>query len=195
MNSNKNSKLLFIAISLLLLSLCSSYSIQESEALESILNRLNAKKPSPSEQESAAEGVLRRLLPTHLSSFKFKIISKDVCGGNSCFQISNYRSLSKGPAEIMIKGTTAVDITSGLHWYLKYWCGAHVSWDKTGGVQLGSVPKPGSLPAVKHGGVTIQRPVPWNYYQNVVTSSYAFSNCFMWSFLHLSSLSCSDKDV
>ena len=60
---------------------------------------------------------------------------------------------------------------SGLHWYLKYWCGAHISWDKTGGAQLASVPSPGSLPRVKGEGVKIERPVPWNYYQNVVTSS------------------------
>lgn len=70
-----------------------------------------------------------------------------------------------------IKGTTAVEIASGLHWYLKYWCGAHVSWDKTGGAQIDSVPKPGSIPFVKDEGFIIQRPVPWNYYQNVVTSS------------------------
>ncbi|KAL6569960.1 hypothetical protein OROMI_014474 [Orobanche minor] len=70
-----------------------------------------------------------------------------------------------------IKGTTAVDITSGLHWYLKYWCQAHVSWDKTGGAQLGTVPEPGSLPPVSYEGVMIQRSTPWNYYQNVVTSS------------------------
>lgn len=72
---------------------------------------------------------------------------------------------------LRIQGTTAVEITSGLHWYLKYRCGAHISWEKTGGVQLASVPKPGSLPLVEAEGVTIQRPVPWNYYQNVVTSS------------------------
>lgn len=62
-------------------------------------------------------------------------------------------------------------MASGLHWYLKYLCGAHVSWDKTGGVQLASVPPPGTLPPVKKEGIMIQRPVPWNYYQNVVTSS------------------------
>lgn len=75
-----------------------------------------------------------------------------------------------------IKGTTAVEIASGLHWYIKYFCGAHVSWGKTGGAQLASVPKPGSLPLVKDGGVLIQRPVPWNYYQNVVTSSCKYMN-------------------
>ncbi|XP_057513131.1 alpha-N-acetylglucosaminidase isoform X2 [Actinidia eriantha] len=73
-----------------------------------------------------------------------------------------------------IEGVTAVEIASGLHWYLKYWCGAHVSWDKTGGSQIASVPKPGSLPFVSDEGVMIQRPTPWNYYQNVVTSSYSY---------------------
>ncbi|KAK1279205.1 hypothetical protein QJS04_geneDACA016899 [Acorus gramineus] len=70
-----------------------------------------------------------------------------------------------------IKGTTAVEIASGLHWYLKYWCGAHISWDKTGGIQVASVPHPGSLPRVKDSGVIVIRPVSWSYYQNVVTSS------------------------
>lgn len=70
-----------------------------------------------------------------------------------------------------IRGTTGVELASGLHWYLKYWCGAHVSWDKTGGIQIASIPNPNFLPLVKDEGVTVQRPVPWNYYQNVVTSS------------------------
>lgn len=174
MKPNKNHKFLFAILLLYLLWLCSSHSVQESEAIQSILNRLNIKKPSATEQESAAKGVLQRLLPTHLSSFGFKIITKDACGGNSCFQISNYKSSNRDSTEIIIKGTSAVDITSGLHWYLKYWCGAHVSWDKTGGAQLGSVPSPGLLPPVKDEGVMIQRPVPWNYYQNVVTSSYSY---------------------
>ncbi|KAJ6310079.1 hypothetical protein OIU76_014924 [Salix suchowensis] len=96
-------------------------------------------------------------------------------GGTAAFLINNYykKSSGNGP-EISIKGTTAVEIASGLHWYLKYQCGAHVSWDKTGGVQIASIPRPGSLPLVKDKGVMIQRPVPWNYYQNVVTSSYSY---------------------
>ncbi|PHU30481.1 hypothetical protein BC332_02574 [Capsicum chinense] len=145
-----------------------------SDAIESVLRRLDSKKAPSVVQESAAKGVLQRLLPTHLHSFEFKIVSKDLCGGRSCFCITNYKSSSRSSPEILIEGTTAVEITSGLHWYLKYTCGAHISWDKTGGVQLASVPKPGSLPLVEAEGVTIQRPVPWNYYQNVVTSSYSF---------------------
>lgn len=144
------------------------------EAVEPILTRLDSQRSSPSVQESAAEAVLRRLLPTHFHSFHFKIVSKDACGGQSCFLIENYNVSSQDGAEIIIKGTTAVEISSGLHWYIKYFCGVHVSWDKTGGMQIASVPKPGSLPRVKDGGVLIQRPVPWNYYQNVVTSSYSY---------------------
>ncbi|KAL3732758.1 hypothetical protein ACJRO7_029410, partial [Eucalyptus globulus] len=68
-----------------------------------------------------------------------------------------------------IRGTTTVELTSGLHWYLKYWCDAHVSRNKTGGIQVASDPKARSLPRLKGKGVMIQRPVPWNYYQNVVT--------------------------
>ncbi|XP_077241702.1 alpha-N-acetylglucosaminidase family / NAGLU family isoform X2 [Tasmannia lanceolata] len=144
------------------------------EGMEPVLRRLASKRASPSIQEAAARGVLKRLLPTHLSSFEFKIVPKGLCGGYSCFLINNFNISSKKGREIMIKGTTAVEIASGLHWYLKYWCGAHISWDKTGGSQVSSIPRPGSLPRVEDKGVMVQRPVPWNYYQNVVTSSYSF---------------------
>lgn len=77
MYSSNHSKFLIVAILLILLVLCSSsFAVRESEAIESLVNRLDSKKPSPSVQELAAKGVLRRLLPTHLSSFGFKIITK-----------------------------------------------------------------------------------------------------------------------
>ncbi|KAL3580121.1 hypothetical protein D5086_017956 [Populus alba] len=167
-------KTLIFTTTLLILTL-SSAALSRPEAIDSLLKRLDSKRASSSDQESAAKAVLKRLLPSHIHSFLFKIVSKDVCGGHSCFLINNYYKESSGNGpEISIKGTTAVEIASGLHWYLKYWCGAHVSWDKTGGVQIASIPKPGSLPHVKDKGVMIQRPVPWNYYQNVVTSSYSY---------------------
>ncbi|KAJ6670853.1 ALPHA-N-ACETYLGLUCOSAMINIDASE [Salix viminalis] len=164
-----------IFITTLLILTQSSVALSRPEAIESLLKRLDSKRASSSVQESAAIAVLKRLLPSHIHSFVFEIVSKDVCRGHSCFLINNYykKSSGNGP-EISIKGTTAVEIASGLHWYLKYHCGAHVSWDKTGGVQIASIPRPGSLPLVKDKGVMIQRPVPWNYYQNVVTSSYSY---------------------
>jgi alpha-N-acetylglucosaminidase len=97
------------------------------------------------------------------------------CSGKYCFHIRNHPSSGLQAAgaapEISILGTTGVELCAGLHWYIKYWCGAHVSWDKTGGAQLFTIPPPGSLPQLQDGGTTIHRVVEWNYYQNVVTSS------------------------
>ncbi|MED6148039.1 hypothetical protein PIB30_049440 [Stylosanthes scabra] len=149
-------------------------SLSQFDSIRPLLQRLDSKRASPSVQEAAAKAILSRLLPTHLSSFEFKIVSKDACGGDSCFQINNYNQSRQNGPEIIIRGTTAVEIASGLNWYLKYWCGAHISWEKTGGIQIASVPKPGSLPLLKDEGLIVKRPVPWNYYQNVVTSSYSY---------------------
>ncbi|WOG84235.1 hypothetical protein DCAR_0103417 [Daucus carota subsp. sativus] len=166
-------KLLYLVFAILLPPISSSSS--PFEAIESLSKRLDTQKSSSYVQEHAAKALLQRLLPAHLSSFEFKIIPKVVCGGKSCFWITNYKNSSTNSPEIIIRGTTAVEITSGLHWYLKYWCGAHISWDKTGGIQIASIPKPGALPRILNDeGVIIKRPVPWNYYQNVVTSSYSY---------------------
>ncbi|KAL6288553.1 hypothetical protein ACE6H2_006063 [Prunus campanulata] len=159
---------------ILILVLVPIVALSEPEAVEALLRRLDSKRSSASVQEAAAKAVLERLLPTYVDSFEFKIVTKEACGGQSCFLLHNNNLSGRQGPEIQIKGTTAVEIASGLHWYLKYWCGAHVSWDKTGGVQVVSIPKPGSLPRVRDEGLKIQRPIPWNYYQNVVTSSYSF---------------------
>ncbi|XP_057522012.1 alpha-N-acetylglucosaminidase [Amaranthus tricolor] len=167
--------LLPLLILILIFRKCTSLnSFQNSEPIKALINRLDSQRSSATVQENAVEGILQRLLPSHSSSFIFKIISKDVCGGDSCFQIENYKQSSKNGPLIVIKGTTAVELASGLHWYLKYSCGAHISWDKTGGFQIASIPEPESLPFVRDEGLVFKRPVPWNYYQNVVTSSYSF---------------------
>lgn len=144
--------------------------------ISGLLEIQDKERAPASVQLTAAYGVLNRLIPSHYSSFEFRIISKDHCGGGLCFEISNHPSSNQdGSSEILISGTTGVEILSALHWYLKYWCGAHISWSKTGGVQLASVPKSGFLPHVHDAGVLVKRPTPWSYYQNAVTSSYSFA--------------------
>ncbi|KAJ8432285.1 hypothetical protein Cgig2_028547 [Carnegiea gigantea] len=142
------------------------YSLQYAESLKALINLLDSQRSTPTVQESAAKGVLKRLLPSHVSSFDFKIIPQNICDGSSCFWIENYNKSSRNGPQIVIKGTTAVEIASGLHWYLKHFCGAHISWEKTGGVQIASIPESGSLPFIKDDGLVFKRPVPWNYYQN-----------------------------
>ncbi|KAL5544366.1 hypothetical protein UlMin_008150, partial [Ulmus minor] len=144
--------------------------------ISELLETQDREKAPPSVQLAAARGVLRRLLPSHSSSFEFQIVSKEQCGGSSCFIIENHPSFHKrGNPEILIAGVTGVEILSGLHWYFKNWCRLHISWDKTGGAQLFSVPKAGLLPRVEESGILVQRPIPWSYYQNAVTSSYTFA--------------------
>ncbi|KAM1295527.1 hypothetical protein FF1_015469 [Malus domestica] len=141
-----------------------------------LLEIQDREKAPPHVQVAAARGVLRRLLPSHSSSFDFQIVSKEQCGGASCFMIKNNPSFRRrGDPQILISGVTGVEILAGLHWYLKNLCNSHISWDKTGGAQLFSVPKSGLLTRVQDAGILVQRPVPWNYYQNAVTSSYTFA--------------------
>jgi len=51
-------------------------SLQYSESLKALINRLDSQRSTPTVQELAAKGVLKRLLPSHVSSFDFKIIPK-----------------------------------------------------------------------------------------------------------------------
>ncbi|KAL2253990.1 UNVERIFIED_CONTAM: Alpha-N-acetylglucosaminidase [Sesamum indicum] len=174
------------------------------EYISRLLEIQDRERAPPSIQISAAYAALNRLIPSHSSSFQFSIISKarkfsslclqsDLCGGEPCFKLNNHPAVNHdGSAEILISGTTGVELLFGLHWYLKYWCGAHISWSKTGGAQFSSVPKSGSLNRIQDAGITMKRPTPWSYYQNAVSSScelqfrllcivaYAFSDTFAW---------------
>ncbi|XP_058787340.1 alpha-N-acetylglucosaminidase-like [Vicia villosa] len=146
------------------------------DSISRILQIQDRERAPPSIQEAAARSLLTRLLPSHSSSFHFRILSKKQCGGEYCFTINNHpSSATPGSPQIRIEGTTGVDIVAGLHWYLKNWCGSHISWDKTGGSQLFAVPNVGFLPRVHDAGISVRRPVPWSYYQNAVTSSYSFA--------------------
>ncbi|KAK9203072.1 hypothetical protein WN943_013326 [Citrus x changshan-huyou] len=162
-----------ITLSTLAVAQSSTIGVQYISRLLDIQDRERA---PPSVQLAAAYAVLQRLLPSHYSAFQFRIISKKQCGGEYCFILRNHpSSYIHGTPEIVISGVTGVEVLAGLHWYLRYWCGSHISWDKTGGVQVASMPKLGSFPRVQDAGVFVKRPIPLNYYQNAVTSSYTFA--------------------
>ncbi|WOL12149.1 hypothetical protein Cni_G20914 [Canna indica] len=163
-------------LSLFLFSCTAGASPLEFSHLARVLDIQERERSPPAVQVAAARGLLHRVLPSHVSSFEFNIVPKEKCGGQACFIIGNHPSLDrKGFPEILIQGTSGVELSAGLHWYLKYSCLAHVSWEKSGGLQVSSVPKQGFLPDVPSSGVVVRRPVPWSYYQNAVTSSYSFA--------------------
>ena len=81
-----------------------------------------------------AEDAVRRLLPDHSGQITLKALTS----GKERFRVSG----SAGSVEIA--GTSPAVALTGLHWYLKYTCGAHISWS---GSQLGlpkQLPAPGS---------------------------------------------------
>ncbi|KAL3732759.1 hypothetical protein ACJRO7_029411, partial [Eucalyptus globulus] len=61
------------ALILLLSVITMTWSASSPDVIESLLTRLESKRASPLVQETAAAGVLKRLLPFHSHSFQFKI--------------------------------------------------------------------------------------------------------------------------
>ncbi|MFI6080993.1 alpha-N-acetylglucosaminidase TIM-barrel domain-containing protein [Streptomyces sp. NPDC051217] len=92
-----------------------------------------AARPSASDATAgaaAARAAVERLLPRHADQFHFRVVS-----GPERFRVAG----SAGRVEV--SGTDAGVLLTGVHWYLKYVCGAHISWS---GSQLDL---PATLPA------------------------------------------------
>ncbi|MEV3990868.1 alpha-N-acetylglucosaminidase [Streptomyces sp. NPDC049837] len=78
-----------------------------------------------------ARAALERLLPGHADQFRLSRLR----GGPERFRVTG----STGRVEVAATGPATA--LTGVHWYLKYVCGAHISWS---GTQLGL---PARLPA------------------------------------------------
>lgn len=65
-----------VLLVLLVLSFHSQSLSKHHPTIDRLLNRLDSLLPTSSVQESAAKGLLQRLLPTHFHSFEFRIFSK-----------------------------------------------------------------------------------------------------------------------
>ncbi|WP_353942179.1 alpha-N-acetylglucosaminidase [Streptomyces sp. HUAS MG91] len=82
---------------------------------------------------SAARAALKRLLPHHADQFRLTLVpARD---GADRFRVSGTRG------RVEVYGTTPATLLAGVHWYLKYTCGAQIAWN---GSQLGL---PQRLPA------------------------------------------------
>lgn len=79
---------------------------------------------------TAARAAVGRLLPRHADQFRFQVVR-----GAERFRVTGTAG------RIEVSGTDAGVLLTGVHWYLKYECGAHLSWS---GSQLDL---PATLPA------------------------------------------------
>ncbi|MFJ4712130.1 alpha-N-acetylglucosaminidase [Streptomyces sp. NPDC088785] len=70
---------------------------------------------------SAARAVLNRHLPRHADQFRLRLVGARA--GADRFRVSGTRG------RIEVYGTTPAVLLAGVHWYLKYTCGAHIAWN------------------------------------------------------------------
>ncbi|RAJ58312.1 alpha-N-acetylglucosaminidase [Streptomyces sp. Amel2xB2] len=67
-----------------------------------------------------AEAAVRRLLPEHAGQIAFTALT-----GKERFEVSGSEGALK------VAGTSPAVALTGLHWYLKYTCAAHISWSSS----------------------------------------------------------------
>ncbi|MCX4822619.1 alpha-N-acetylglucosaminidase C-terminal domain-containing protein [Streptomyces sp. NBC_01142] len=82
-----------------------------------------AAAPLAAQPESAAtpaHAALRRLLPRHADQFRLRVLT-----GPERFRVTG------STGRIEVAGTSPAVLLTGVHWYLKYVCRAHISWSGT----------------------------------------------------------------
>lgn len=114
----------------------------------------------PQQPQVAAAGLVKRLLPNHAKSFLLETIPSDP--GGDVFEIESK------DGQIVLRGNNGVSLASGLNWYLKYYCQAHVSWC---GSQL-NLPSP--LPTLP-GKIRHVSPFRYRYCFNYCAFSYSLA--------------------
>ncbi|MFE6127507.1 alpha-N-acetylglucosaminidase [Streptomyces sp. NPDC056437] len=81
---------------------------------------------------AAAHAALRRLLPRHADQFTLRLLD-----GPERFRVTG----SAGRVEVA--GTSGAVLLTGVHWYLKYVCRAHISWSGSNPALPHRLPAPG----------------------------------------------------
>ncbi|MFE7772435.1 alpha-N-acetylglucosaminidase [Streptomyces sp. NPDC057445] len=88
----------------------------------------------PYEVTAPARAALRRLLPHHAAQFRLTVLPA-LPGGREAGRRDPHGSerfrVSGAPGRIEVEGTGPAVLLTGVHWYLKYVCRAHISWSGT----------------------------------------------------------------
>lgn len=70
----------------------------------------------------AARDLIGRVTPGYEKQFALEIIPADTARGEDVFEIDSRKG------KILLRGNNPVALASAYHWYLKYTCGAQLSW-------------------------------------------------------------------
>ncbi|XP_053309632.1 alpha-N-acetylglucosaminidase [Spea bombifrons] len=130
-----------------------------------VFQTLSHLKPQKSDdvQTGAVRDLLQRLIGDRVKEF-LVTVNASLAGKDG---LDTYQLSSLGAGKVSVAGSSGVAAATGCYYYLKYYCGCHISWS---GVQL---QLPSTLPSVAS-TVTVKTPNRFRYYQNVCTSSYSF---------------------
>ncbi|XP_072105359.1 alpha-N-acetylglucosaminidase [Mobula birostris] len=116
-------------------------------------------------QSEAVQQLCRRLLGPRANDFVLTVRQQRPAGAGAPAPAFELSSLPDGRVQVL--GTTGVAAAGGLYWYLRTFCGCHISWS---GRQL-QLPTP--LPRLRR-VLQITAPDRFHYYQNVCSYSYSF---------------------
>ncbi|MFF8639644.1 alpha-N-acetylglucosaminidase [Streptomyces sp. NPDC015345] len=75
---------------------------------------------APAFDTDSAREALNRLLPHHAEQFRLRLLAAE--GHTDRFRVTGTTG------RIEVSGTTPAVLLTGVHWYLKYVCGAHITW-------------------------------------------------------------------
>ncbi|KAG5674947.1 hypothetical protein PVAND_004891 [Polypedilum vanderplanki] len=117
-------------------------------------------------QQQAALNVIRRLIHERADNVAIKV--------NFKLPVNYFKIRKTNNSEMLrIEASSGVAATKAFHYYLKHFCGVHISWD---GHQLKTLEQLDEFPAVN---IEVEASSKIVYYQNVCTHSYSYS---FWKF-------------
>lgn len=114
------------------------------------------------EQMQETEALVKRVVPTHHDHFVVNIVAK-----SSDQQPDFFRLYNKGE-KIVLEGNNGISVASALNYYLKNYCGCHISWNGE------NMELPTAMPSIE-GVVEKETPHRYRYYLNYCTFNYTIS--------------------
>jgi hypothetical protein len=124
------------------------------------------------QQAAAVQGLLQRLLPHHAHLFTVTVQPAMGAGLEGSPSPAWFKAWSDG-THVHVAGSSGVEAAAGIHWFLKEYCGACITWRATGGAHIpvdDCLSSEGLQRLQRLLPLQRSRAVPLQYYQNVVTA-------------------------
>ena len=111
------------------------------------------------------DGLLERIDHGASKKFKIELVDSKKAAGK---QATDFFELSQSGQRVVVRGNSWVNIATGINWYLKYYCGIHLTWNQM------QAKLPAKLPIVtkteRH-----ETPLTLRYDFNYCTFSYSMA--------------------